>query len=207
MESGTPLPRYQGKEIFLIGISGKISSGKTTLAREILKRHPNFQTASFAENLRRMVSILIGIPVEKTRSIVDKAVHLDKWGLTVGDLLQRFGTEVGREIHPDAWVLSSFANFSPGIDRRIYDDVRFENEANAIKEHGGLMIRLEGDPGKCYEEASKSRNMQHASETALDNYEGFDLVINTDNYVDAVEALYRFIFDATAGDDTKTSSL
>lgn len=43
----------------IIGISGKIGSGKTTLSNYLKEKYPNLQSRSFAENLRHIVSILI----------------------------------------------------------------------------------------------------------------------------------------------------
>lgn len=185
---------YKGREIRLIGISGKIGSGKTSLANYLCKKYQSLMKVSFAENLRRMVAILVNIDVEQTRSASDKAVVLPGWGCTVGDLLQRFGTEVGRTIHPDAWVLSLLAGYKEGESFWVSDDCRFINEVNGIKERGGLLIRLNGDPGKVYEEAGKVRNLNHASETALDEYDGFDVVINTENYLNEMDKLFEDIF-------------
>lgn len=185
---------YKGRKIRLIGISGKIGAGKTTLANHLCNRYPfTLKRVSFAENLRRMVAILIHIDVEKTRSTHDKAVKPPGWDCTVGDLLQRFGTEVGRQIHADAWVLSLFAGFDES-SFWVSDDVRFKNEAKGIKERGGLLIRLNGDPGKVYEEAGKVRNLNHVSETELDDYDGFDVILNAEEYRNNVEGLYNAIF-------------
>jgi len=185
---------YKGREIRLIGISGKIGTGKTTLANYLCKRYPSLTRVSFAENLRRMIAILVNVDIEKTRSANDKAVMLPGWGCSVGDLLQRFGTEVGRMIHPHAWVLSLFAGYKEGESFWVSDDTRFINECEGIKERGGLLIRLNGDPGKMYEEAGKVRNLNHASETALDEYDGFDVVINTEDYLNDMDKLFDAIF-------------
>jgi hypothetical protein len=206
----TPCFAYKGRPIRLIGISGKIGSGKTTLATYLQQRVADQQHArgddsnnnaiplkkvSFAENLRRMVALMLNIDVEQTRSAEDKAVRPEGWGLTVGELLQKMGTEVARHICPDAWVLSLFACFDPEQSFWICDDVRFPNEADKIKAMGGLLIRLEGDPGGVRAELGKTRDLSHASETALDDYQGFDVVLNTEDYLGNLDALYEAIFD------------
>jgi len=185
---------YKGREIRLIGISGKIGSGKTTLANYLCNRYPeSLKKVSFDENLRRMVAILVNVDVEKTRSANDKASVILGWDCTVGELLQLFGTEMGRSIHSDAWVLSLFSTFVEGESFWVSDDVRFVNECQGIKERGGLLIRLNGDPGKVYAEAGKVRNLSHASETALDEYTDFDVVINTEDFGN-MDALFDAIF-------------
>ena len=128
--------------------------------------------------------------VEATRSITDKNVRPEKWGFSVGELLQLVGTEVVRSIHPDAWILSLFEHYDAETSYWILDDVRFRNEADAIRSHGGVLIRLNGDPGECVHVLSQSRDTHHASEVALDGYEHFDVVINTDDFRGNIEGLF-----------------
>jgi len=78
-------------------------------------------------------------------------------------LLQQIGTEIGRSIHPQIWINSMFKNYIPIGDnllegevrkvrkedliypKWIIPDVRFNNEAVAIKERGGIIIRVNRD--------------------------------------------------------------
>lgn len=82
--------------------------------------------------------------------------------LTPRKILQLLGTEAGRNIiHPNIWVNSLFADYTCGDCNRLncYDvedtgqdicnfpnwiitDVRFPNEAKAIKDRGGIVIRV-----------------------------------------------------------------
>lgn len=62
--------------------------------------------------------------------------------------------------------------------RWLVTDVRFPNEAQAIKERGGLLVRINrGTPA----------DNQHISETALDDYEGFDIVIDNNGTLDELK--------------------
>lgn len=54
----------------------------------------------------------------------------------------------------------------------VVDDVRFLNEAEAVRRHGGIMVRVVR-PGF-------DADAQHRSEGGLDAYEGFDHVIYND---------------------------
>lgn len=103
-------------------------------------------------------------------------------------LLQYYGTEVRRAQDPDYWVKrtigSAVALIADGHDVFI-TDARFPNEVSWAQAAGFFVIRVEvddatqtarllarGDAGKQLE----ARN--HHSETALDGYTGFDLVVD-----------------------------
>lgn len=138
--------------------------------------------------------------------------------LTPRKLLQLLGTECGREIlHPNIWVNALFADYNDNdvnpIKVRqgrltaleafnlsqnnkpnwIITDVRFPNEVKAIKDRGGIVIRVDrpreiptDDEGfvinlDIYKFGDKIIDYSnHPSETALDDYE-FDYVIDNNS--------------------------
>jgi len=93
-------------------------------------------------------------------------------------ILQWFGTEVMRKKNPDHWVhvLNDKIEFdNPEI--AIVTDVRFPNEAAWVKNHDGFLvevIRLNEDGTRYYD---PNRDKNHISETALDEYNGWDYII------------------------------
>ena len=122
--------------------------------------------------------------------------------LTPRKLLQLIGTEAGRQIiHPNIWVSALFADYKKiaynwdcdgnttveGYPNWIITDVRFTNEAQAIKDRGGILIRI--NRHQYLENGLGIRKDEHLSETALDDYDGFDYVIenNSDSVADLVE--------------------
>ena len=102
----------------------------------------------------------------------------EEWdGLTPRKILQLLGTEAGRDIiHPNIWVNSLFADYTTDSNW-IITDVRFPNEAKAIKDRGGIVVRIERPGGESHCGGA------HASETALDDYD-FDIVINNDGTIE-----------------------
>lgn len=62
-------------------------------------------------------------------------------------LLQAFGTEAGRDIHgQDCWVNALFRDNQWVIAQGnglVITDARFENEAEAIRENGGIVVSIE----------------------------------------------------------------
>lgn len=107
----------------------------------------------------------------------DLPVSSDKTGfITAREFLQYFGTEVCRKIKPNIWVDSCINRINQsGTELAIVSDVRFPNEVDAIQKAGGKVIRLTRKP---YEDI-------HDSEISLDDYEGFDYVLeNQDLSID-----------------------
>jgi len=115
--------------------------------------------------------------------------------LTPRLLLQLLGTQCGREIiHPEIWINALFADYKV-IDGRTFQDpddsninypnwlisdVRFPNEVDAIKQRDGKVIRVNRINHKQYVEYEGKMVEAfdvHPSETSLDNYDGFDYVI------------------------------
>jgi hypothetical protein len=96
-------------------------------------------------------------------------------------MLQRLGTEVGRDmLGADVWVDYAIRNI--GLeDRVIITDVRFPNEADAIRAEGGHIWRI-WRPGTTAINA-------HESETAMDDYD-VNLVIYNDS---TIEQLHRTV--------------
>jgi hypothetical protein len=84
-------------------------------------------------------------------------------------LLQRFGTEVGREMFDEDFWVDYALNSIPDGGKAVIADVRYPNEANAIKVLGGKVFRVERD--------GVGPANSHTSESALDGYE-FDGTIH-----------------------------
>ena len=187
----------------VIGISGKIGSGKDAFAdlfiEHVIQEYgPQFENKKFAYNLKKIVSVLAGVRMKDVLSREGKLKYLPDWGMTIGEMQQLVGTEAVRNnIHNDAWVLSLFGTYEEDQDYWIVTDVRFKNEAEIIKQKGGLIIRLNGDP--LNSKAGDDRNMNHQSEIDLDDYEGFDYVYENippiENLQNFVEQIAKKVFE------------
>ena len=71
----------------------------------------------------------------------------------------------------------------------IITDVRFSNEAEAIKQRGGIVIRVNRPCKECggmgyHKMDCNVGRCEHESEYALDNYEGFNHVIENDGTIE-----------------------
>ena len=92
--------------------------------------------------------------------------------LTPRKILQLLGTEAGRQIiHPNIWVNALMSEYKES-SQWIITDTRFPNELQAVKDRGGVTIKV-------LRPETDHLAGDHASETALDNAT-FDYVIVND---------------------------
>lgn len=146
----------------LIGIAGPARAGKDTLCSYMLDNLDGiWLRLSFADPLKEMLRA-IGVDCSDDA----KAVVSDDYGVTPRHMMQTLGTEWGRNlIDGDIWV-KAFARLNAG-KCVIVPDVRFENEAELVREHG-VLIHLVGRGGI---------EGNHVSENAIEFKPG-DIVID-----------------------------
>lgn len=162
----------------IIGLSGYAQSGKDTVANYLIKEH-GFIRRAFADNLRNVLYDLN--PMIGTEPLQVK-VDVEGWEkakqhFEVRRLLQELGLAARNHIHPEVWVTSALERVLN--DRVVVTDVRFLNEARAIKERGGEIWRVVR-PGV-------GAVNKHVSETQMDDYP-FDHVLNNDGDLDHLYA-------------------
>ena len=184
----------------VIGISGKIGSGKDTIGKMVKDRLPNYQIRKFADKLKDIVCMVTGCTREQLEDQEFKDSLLgpewnylkpiESWSgnmevaMTYRELLQKIGTEGMRVgVHKNFWVNATMSGFRESSNW-VITDVRFNNEVEAIKEKGGLLIRVvrgDGDTGN------------HPSEIALDNYAGFDYRIENNSSLEHLSIVVKEI--------------
>ena len=180
----------------IIGISGKAGSGKDTAAKmlEVLYANPNIsyedfanrkyknfadiQIMHFADILKETVQALFGIGEWETGTQEGKKVTISWIGKTVRELLQEVGQGLRDAIDPNLWIKALFAN-TEDWSNYIIADVRYPNELEAIKERDGVLIRIDRN-------GTGAGN--HSSETALDDYNDWDVHIENN---DSLESLFE----------------
>lgn len=93
--------------------------------------------------------------------------------MTSREFQQFLGTNIFRRADLDCHarsVLQKIVDNEPII--AFIDDQRFLNEVDMVKQYNGISIRL----------TRKSNDDNHQSESELDNYDGFDYVIDNQDY-------------------------
>ena len=199
----TPTPSLP----FIIGISGKAGVGKTTTANHLLDAYGgNTIKLSFADALKREVAEEYGFPLEWCYTEEGKNTKIrvltypSTTFATVRKLLQEYGQNKRHTAGRDYWVNiirhSLLTAAACGKTVAIIDDVRQENEAEFIKEHGGLLVRIQ----MAGQVDAVGQSCGHISETALDTYHHFDAVFSpqrddikqTEAVAEAIEILAEY---------------
>lgn len=148
----------------IIGFSGKKQVGKSTAAAWLVDK--GFVRMSYADEMKRIArQLLIGCGLSEDRVsfyLSNKEVPMDRVGCTMRHFLQTLGTDWGRNlIHPDLWVMAASIQIdaltSPDCRSHIvFDDVRFENEADNIRARGGRIVHILRDIGDTDSHASEN---------------------------------------------------
>ena len=180
----------------IIGIAGKAQAGKDTTAKMLacLLSNPDITWDMYIESdiilpkdhfirhyadlLKEISQEMLDMPFDDFNNQEVKQTYVPWIGMSVREFLQRLGNAVRDAIHPDFWVNALFNTYNDNI---IIADVRYPNEVKAVKDRGGKVIRIER-PG--------AGAGNHISETALDNYHGWDIVIDN---VGTLEDLFNVV--------------
>jgi len=162
----------------IIGLSGVARAGKNTVA-DYLSEHHGYKQVSFADPIRDALYKLNPIVTYSAHENISLQYVVDHEGwefaksyTEIRRLLQVFGTEVGREMFgKDIWITKALegVEFS---DRVVVTDVRFPDEAEAIKSLFGEVWRI--DRGLPIND--------HISENALRNWQ-FDATFDNNGTI------------------------
>ncbi len=151
----------------IIAVMGVAGSGKTVVARRLEQR--GFHRTRFAAPIKAMLKVGLGLSDEQLDGNSKASPIADYGGCSPRVLMQTLGTEWGRRmVHTDIWA-SAWKRHVASIDGPVVvDDLRFPNEAAAVRAVGGVIWRVYR-PGLV--------TMDHASERSQRNIEE-DLLLN-----------------------------
>lgn len=188
-----------------IGLSGYAGVGKDTVAAELMfNRDPEYTRVSFADPIRALaLAINPDLQIKSNEFGYGHFAVLDGWHATVplkeilkafgGDwteakkvpavrkFLQGLGFGVRNVLGEDTWIDTAMRNLPDGPI--VVTDCRFPNEAQAIKDAGGFIVRIER-PGVTAANA-------HITDTALDDWDFDGCVVNDATPADAREQITR----------------
>lgn len=221
--------RIANGEIVLLGVSGKLASGKDTVAAAAMAKlgvddpaHAYYadalknevdQVLAIVREARHDAGVRVateqGITLEQASHVCELLtadlqgtpdLHARSRTQTMRKVLQYWGTEIRRTQDSEYWVRKTLrgALSTAARGRSVYiTDLRFPNEALWAQQLGFLVARIEVSQEVQAERLSRRDQLPpapeallHASETALDTYDRFDVVLdNNGSMAGTVEQL------------------
>lgn len=158
----------------IIGLTGTAGCGKSAAAAALVER-AGFSERPLAAGIKRICAHVFGWDDARLNGPSENRNAPDpEWnGLTARYALQALGTEWGRRMHPDVWVRHALryarldlsteeGRLGPTFRGVVIPDVRFSNEAAAIRAAGGKVVRITR-PGAGLQGAAGA----HASEAGI----------------------------------------
>lgn len=176
LEKSLPLPT-------LIGFNGYARSGKDTLAA-LLVCEFGYRRIAFADKLRSFTEAVNPHVASRVAEVGWDAAKMDP---EVRQVLRDYGAAARDHIHPNVWIFSALGG-ECSEDHIVVSDVRFPNEADAIKERGGRLVRIE----------RAGVGPANDIDTLLDRYDRFDAIILNDSTIDSLHAQMRSLLDEWA---------
>ena len=169
-----------------IGLSGWAKSGKDTVAQYLVENH-GFTRVSFADPMRdALLELDPLVPYMGHHMRLSTVIRFRGWDDAkrvvpeIRELLQRFGTEVGRNMFGQNFWVDQAIESATRYERVVFSDCRYTNEADAVQNIGGVVWRI-------YRPDVFAVN-DHTSEQDLNNYP-FDSHINNDSTLDNLHNL------------------
>jgi energy-coupling factor transporter ATP-binding protein EcfA2 len=148
----------------LIGFTGPMGCGKSTAIECLRQLHGPTHLFKFAQTLYDLQELIYGR--------IEHVYQRPKGFVKDRKLLQWLGTDWGREtLSPTIWVDLWKADVSSTLEHYprhflVCDDVRFDNEADAIHELGGVVVSITAD--RALERITTANGIQnHKSEAGI----------------------------------------
>ena len=188
----------------IIALSGYARSGKDEVSNILVKEF-GFKKVAFADKLREVLyalnPTLIGrfeisenavIPQVTLQEVIDiygwDGYKESMYGLEIRRLLQRLGTEAGRETLWDSiWIDAALTGHDEDA-KIVISDARFINEFEAIISRGGYVWRVDR-PGV-------GPANDHKSETEAIGYEKFSMQIYNDGDLEDLRKVVKYIYNS-----------
>lgn len=143
----------------IVGLAGKKQVGKSTIAKALVGH--GYAEYSFAHPIKLALSVMLNKPYSWFDDQATKELPMTEFGgVSARQMMQTLGTEWGRSmIHPDFWLMVAKQHLTSDQDW-VISDIRFENEAQFIRDMGGVVIHIERDTDTISQD-------NHASESGV----------------------------------------
>lgn len=152
----------------------------------------NIRTKAFSDKLKTVVADLVGLTVEQINEYKNtNEIFPFKYkgeDITYRKALQLIGTELFRDNFPGIWINAMFLDYNP-TKSWLITDVRFRDEADKIKELGGIVINID----RPSENIENKSDKDHSSESQLEDFPFDYTVPNTGKLENLIEQAYIFL--------------
>lgn len=205
------------EELMILGISGRIGSGKDTVADFLVQQH-NFKRYSFAEAVKDCLSIIFGWNRELLNGYTVESrefrERVDEWwanrlgipNFSPRFAMQYYATDIMRNcFHQDIWIASLEYKLKKETQNCVVTDCRFPNEFYSIKNLNGLTIRVErGNDPSWYKYARRldSQSIEKLKSEKIHESEylsvslPYDKIIRNDGTLDDLSYIVRSIVNS-----------
>lgn len=142
----------------LIAVTGYGQVGKDSVGARLVERW-GFTRLAFADALKELA--------RRAHPKLNEQVAGHGWDMAKRDpsvraLLQHLGVAAREVLGPDVWINAGLRKIERPDGHFVFTDVRFPNEADALKQRGAITVRVvRPDHGPIN---------GHESETAMDDY-------------------------------------
>lgn len=125
----------------LLGISGRAHAGKDEFAKALIAA--GYRRIAFADPLKVVTALIANEDSHLYFDAHSKEEYSEALGMDRRTGLQRVGKAVRDSVGPDTWVNRALNEWrSLGKPDTVVTDVRYANEAEAIRKLGGTVIRI-----------------------------------------------------------------
>ena len=174
----------------IIGISGRKRHGKDSVGHVL--ESVGFRLTAFADPVKRVAMDVYALSWKQCYGEeIEKETVDPRWGLSPREIMQRIGTEVGRSIHSETWIKRGLWGVQAAMEGEPYQyklgdrfevrteahqdwaitDVRFPNEAAAIREAGGIILKV-------LRPSLAIPPREHLSESSVDLVQADGVIVN-----------------------------
>lgn len=157
----------------LIGVTGLARAGKDTFAAQCAAR--GYDRGAFADALKEATAFIADEPQDLYFNDTTKEEYSEALGMTRRKALQGLGNGVREVLGPMTWVNRLLRRWeADGRPPMVISDVRYPNEAEAVRALGGAVVRIVRDGAGLSGEAGK-----HISEAGVpDDFVDFEVLNN-----------------------------
>lgn len=175
----------------IIALSGYARSGKDETAKVLVEEFGFIQVA-FADKLREMLYQLNPLVSDQNgwvtvQDVIDEygwqGYKETMYGREIRRLLQRLGTEAGRQTLWDSIWIDAALTGLPDDAKVVVSDARFFNEFDAVRDRGGYIWRID-------REGVGPAN-DHISETEAVGYDKFSLYLKNNGTLEQFRDIVR----------------